>query len=161
VTVVARGVRRLAALAAEIRAAGAEPRTIAQDYRDTGALVARLEEALAATGAVDRALLWIHGSAPAAPAAVVALLERTSPGARVVWLFGSAAADPSADVETRLASLGARAIDLRGAILGFAVGSGGSRWLTDEEICAGALAALERDARLRVVGVVRPWSARP
>jgi hypothetical protein len=40
------------------------------------------------------------------------------------------------------------------------VGSG-SRWLTNQEISAGVIRAVDGDAPLSMVGVVEPWSARP
>lgn len=161
VTLVARGARRLAAAAREARAAGAEAIEVRADYTDLDGLLPRLRAEIETAGVVDRALLWIHGSAPRAPAALIALLEETSPGARAVLVLGSAAADPSADLPARLDLLGARQVELRAAVLGFVREGGASRWLADEEICAGVLAALAGEERIRIVGTVEPWSARP
>ena len=47
------------------------------------------------------------------------------------------------------------------AILGFVVEGGRSRWLTDAEIAAGVLAAIDGDEDPSVVGTVRPWTMRP
>jgi hypothetical protein len=161
VTLVARGSRRLEALSARIRAAGAAPRALALDYREVEPLLAALRGEFESVGPVDRALLWIHGDAPRTPPALVALLEETSPGARVLLVLGSASADPSADLDARLAGLGARRIELRALVLGFAVEGGRSRWLSDDEISAAAVAALDGEERIRIAGTVRPWSARP
>jgi len=161
VTLVARGARRLAACGERVRAAGGEARAIAIDYREVDPLLLHLRAAVEESGPVDRALLWIHASAPRTPAAVIALLDELSPGARALLVLGSAAADPSADLDARLAALGARRIDLRALVLGFMVEESGSRWLTDPEICAGAIAALAGEERIRIAGTVEPWSARP
>lgn len=37
----------------------------------------------------------------------------------------------------------------------------GSRWLTNAEISSGVLAAVDRPARVTVLGTVEPWQLRP
>lgn len=44
---------------------------------------------------------------------------------------------------------------------GGAIGAGGSRWLTHEEIWQGTLAAIDNDWVESVIGVVTPWEKRP
>jgi hypothetical protein len=47
-------------------------------------------------------------------------------------------------------------------VLGFVVEPGGrSRWLTHDEISAGAAEALAGARPLSIIGAVTPWSARP
>ncbi len=81
-------------------------------------------------------------------------------GGRIVHVLGSASRDP--------ATLGSEAprrqhrVRYQRVLLGFVVEQGRSRWLTDAEICAGALAAVDDPAAdPYVVGQVEPWSAHP
>jgi len=81
-------------------------------------------------------------------------------GGRIVHVLGSASRDP--------ATLGSEAprrqhrVRYQRVLLGFVVEQGRSRWLTDAEISAGALAAVDDpDADPYVVGQVEPWSAHP
>lgn len=46
-------------------------------------------------------------------------------------------------------------------ILGFVRQGNRSRWLTDAEISAGVIAALQSDQRDSIVGIVEPWPLRP
>jgi hypothetical protein len=47
-------------------------------------------------------------------------------------------------------------------VLGFAIEPDGrSRWLTHDEISAGAAEALADARPLSIIGTVTPWSARP
>lgn len=52
-------------------------------------------------------------------------------------------------------------IRYREIILGFVLEGDRSRWLTDAEISAGVLAAVDADQPRYIVGTVRPWHLRP
>jgi NAD(P)-dependent dehydrogenase (short-subunit alcohol dehydrogenase family) len=153
VTMIARTERRLVAVAAG--RPGVWP--VPVDYRDAGAFGRALAPAAGQRGGFTLALCWIRGNAPealrAAAAAVVA-------GGRVVHVLGSASRDP-----TTAGSAALREQDrvrYQPVVLGFVVEGGRSRWLTDAEISAGVLAAIDDPAaEPYVVGRVHPWSARP
>jgi hypothetical protein len=149
--VVARGGARLAALAAEAPGMTA----LAIDYADDAALSAGLRGA----GPFQRCVAWVHDHAPNAP-----LIAAAHTTAVFVHVLGSAASDP-ADPETlgvwRRRFAGLTAIDYRQCVLGFVPCDGSARWLTDQEICDGVLAALDSSHRFSVVGAIRPWSRRP
>ena len=49
----------------------------------------------------------------------------------------------------------------RQVLLGFVPEGDGARWLTNDEISAGVLAAIDEDTALFRIGVTRPWSLRP
>ena len=78
-------------------------------------------------------------------------------------VLGSAHADPAHP--ERVAEMAEAAeglpIDYQAVVLGFVIEGGKSRWLTNAEISAGVLAALESGAPFRIVGTVEPWSAKP
>ena len=89
------------------------------------------------------------------------MAERIAP-ARYVHVVGSAAGDPArVGDERRDAVASIAGIRYSQAILGFVVEGGRSRWLTDAEIAAGVLAAVDGDDDPHVVGTIRPWSMRP
>lgn len=106
------------------------------DYRHPSVLQAVLDRATQSRGPIELALCWIHTDAPEA-ARVVA--EALAPGARLVQVFGTRVW-PLEDVPLHVA--------YRQVLLG----SIGGRWLSDEEISAGVLEAIERDRPVAVVG---------
>jgi hypothetical protein len=98
------------------------------DWHDTAALRAALAEATAAHGSIELAVCWIHSTAPEA---IDVVAEAVLPD-RIFQVLGSGHRD-SAYRKVRL-------------------GRKGSRWLTDEEISAGAIEAVEKDAHDHQVG---------
>lgn len=100
----------------------------------------RLTQAVRAGPPVGRALLWLHRM-EADLLAVLPLLD----GARIVLVLGSTDGHP--------ADVGGRGIVT--VRLGRMPSRNGRRWLSHEEISAGAIAALQ-DGRSRIVGELRP-----
>ncbi|MDQ0466349.1 hypothetical protein QO010_004142 [Caulobacter ginsengisoli] len=95
--------------------------------------------ALSRTPRVDRALLWLHEPEP-----ILAWLLPLLPQARVVLVLGSLDGQPQAPA---------------GSFISVRLGSqpttgGGWRWLTDQEISQGAIAALT-SGRSGIVGELR------
>lgn len=80
-------------------------------------------------------------------------------------VLGSAVADPSTPTALdrwRASFAIFPRLDYRIVVLGFVLEPGGpSRWLTHDEISAGASEALANGRPLTIVGTVKPWSARP
>lgn len=162
VSVVARNARRLARLRDDAARAGGVVRPVCVDYRDEQAFAFGLAEAWRDLGPPSLAVVWAHSSAPEAPLAVARLVASGGKDARYVHVLGSAAADPSQPDEDRAARFAAfPRVSYREVILGFVVEHGHSRWLTDDEIAAGVLRAVDTDAPRTIVGAVEPWSARP
>ena len=149
VAVLARDERRIRSISPAV-----EP--IVCNYNDGAALAA----ALSARVPFDLVVAWIHGRAPQARRA---LAEHVRPGGRFIQVLGSAHGDPSHPerlAETARAAEGLP-ITYQAAVLGFAIESGRSRWLTNDEISAGVFAAVHSRAPVSIVGTVEPWSARP
>jgi molybdopterin-guanine dinucleotide biosynthesis protein A len=115
---------------------GAGVEQLALDYRSGETLERALSRAADARGLVELAVAWIHTDAPAAPAAVASVV---APGGRLVQVFG-----------TRVWPL--QPVPLHLAYRQVLLGSVGGRWLTNEEISAGVLAAIDADEPLHVVG---------
>ncbi len=162
VSVVARRQRRLEALVQAAVGLPGSIHPIPVDYQDTEALIAALAAAQERFGPVELALIWIHSTAPAAPLAVARLVGSPQRPCRYFHILGSAWADPSRPDPDRWAAFTALDnIRYREVILGFVHEGGGSRWLTDAEISAGVLAAVDTDQPRTIVGVVEPWHLRP
>lgn len=107
-------------------------------------------------------MVWIHGTAPAAPLAVARLVGEPDRPGRYFHVLGSASADPSRPDPERLAAFQAlRNIRYREIILGFVIEGGVSRWLSHAEISAGVLAAVDADQPRTIIGTVEPWHRRP
>lgn len=160
VSVVARNRRRLRSLADEAERRGGAVYCIPVDYRDGDALTAALRDAVAAHGPLELAVVWIHSIAPEAPLQVARATVAAS--CRFFHLLGSAAADPSApDTGRRERFESIPGLSYHEVVLGFVLEGRRSRWLTNDEIAAGVLAAIDSAAARSVVGAVEPWSARP
>jgi hypothetical protein len=124
------------------------------DWHDTQALALALRSAVVARGPVVLAVCWVHLDAPSALPTVLDVIadERRPP--RVFHIVGVESADPmrsGAEPERDMPGTWYRRV-----VLGFIVEASGARWLTDEEICAGVIAAIENDVVESVIGVARP-----
>ncbi|MEI9887332.1 MAG: hypothetical protein WDN08_12665 [Rhizomicrobium sp.] len=149
VSVMARNEKRIRTIAPSVDA-------LACDYNDS----VGLSETLAQLEPPDLVVAWIHGRAPHARRA---LAECVRAEGRFVQVLGSAHGDPAHP--ERLAEMAQAAeglpIDYQAVVLGFVIAGGKSRWLSNDEICAGVLAAVETAAPLSIVGTLEPWSAKP
>lgn len=132
------------------------------DYRDTRALVQGIASARRQCGPFELVVCWIHDDAPDAADAIGSWLNDDGHPCVYVRVLGSSTTDPSVPDTEREARMSRHAyLDYREVILGFKRMGSGSRWLTDQEIASGVLAAIDGGAPRHVVGVVQPWSARP
>jgi len=149
VSILARNEKRIRAVADAV-----EP--IVCDYNDGVALA----EALSLIEAPDLVVAWIHGRAPQSRRAFA---ECLSAEGRFVQVLGSALGDPAHP--ERLAEMAKAAdglpIDYQAVVLGFVVENGQSRWLSNDEISAGVLSAIDSEKAVSIVGTVEPWSAKP
>jgi len=161
VSVVARSARRLAKLKDDAEAHGGVVRPVCVDWRYADAFAFGLEDAVRDLGPLSLAVVWSHSDAPDAPFAVARLIEESP--ARAL-LPRARERDRRPVEEGRPPDRGVsefRGLEYREIVLGFVVGADRSRWLTETEIAAGVLGAIDSDARRTVVGAVEPWDARP
>lgn len=157
VSVVARSQDRLARLQQETAKSPGDIHPIALDYRDSDALRAALQAASKQHGAISVAVVWAHSIAPEAP-----YIAAETVRGHYVHVLGSAGADPSRpDTGRRERFAAFQHLRYTEAILGFVRQGGRSRWLTNAEISAGVLQALDGQDERFIVGTVEPWSARP
>jgi NAD(P)-dependent dehydrogenase (short-subunit alcohol dehydrogenase family) len=149
VSILARNEKRIRAVSDAIE-------SIICDYNDGVAL----SEALSQIDPPDLVVAWIHGRAPQARRA---LAECLAAEGRLVQVLGSALGDPAHP--ERLADMAKAAdalpIDSQSVVLGFVVEKAASRWLSNEEISAGVLSAIDSEQPVTIVGTVEPWSAKP
>lgn len=121
------------------------------DYRYGDALEAALRQAVAAHGPIGTAVCWIHRTAPDAHRQIATELTAVGGSCRYTDVLGSTAAGPFA--QERGAWLRAQpGLTYRQVLLGCMPQETGWRWLTDAEISAGVLAALDSDAESYQVG---------
>jgi hypothetical protein len=151
VTVVARP-GRVERLAQETPRVHAAP----SDWHDAAGLGRALDAAVAARGPFELAIAWIHSDAPAA----VLVAARRVRG-RFVQVLPCEAEHPSRPRASRRPEIEALGLPFHEVVLGWIEVGRGSRWLTDAEISAGALAGIDDPRPRSVVGVVTPWSRRP
>jgi hypothetical protein len=110
------------------------------DYRSTEDLRRGLAGATGERGPIELAVCWIHTDAPDAPRVVA---ESVAPGGRLVQVFGTRVwpLSPVPD-----------GVEYAQVLLGAVREGSGSRWLTDEEIATGVLAAVDAADPVSVVG---------
>jgi len=162
VTSIARTDASLARLDGDLRDAGCVHHAVPVDHRDPDRFAAAVSGAIGACGPIDLAVGWFHSTGREAAHALGEILTAQQTDARYFRALGSAAGDPTASLEEESRTLRALGgFRYRTVVLGFVVEGAGSRWLTDAEISAGVLRAVETDAAHSVVGTVEPWSRRP
>jgi hypothetical protein len=161
-SVVARRQAGLDSLVRAARARGEIVNPLPVDYTDDARFRHGLKAAVEAHGPIVLAVCWIHSTAPRAMWTVAEVVSSGDDAARLILVRGSAFADPSRPdeaVETRMAHYPGLSYEV--VVLGFVLEAGGSRWLTNQEITAGVIDAIQKPAARTIVGVVEPWSLRP
>jgi len=163
-TSIARTGRSLRALDAKIMGRDFRHRMVPLDYNRLSELRSAISEAIDSEGPADLLVAWVHDDRGPVPVALCELVLCAERPCRLVHVMGSAAADPTRSLEETAERLSTFAgIAYQPVILGFhADGEGGqSRWLTNAEIAAGVLEAIDGEASPFVVGQVEPWALRP
>ncbi len=129
------------------------------DWSDQRAFMSVLDDIVAAHGSITCALVWLHGRDDEVRAQIT---HQMADGGTLLEVLGSAASQPGAFGDIRMREMRAHPhIRYRQALLGFVHEDGRSRWLTHDEISAGAIAAYASDETITVVGQTEPWSLRP
>jgi hypothetical protein len=131
------------------------------DYGHAVQLGNRIRSAQALWGPISLAVCWVHTDSPQALPSIASCLRGQEPAAKVFHLMGSMDIRPSARAAIEAFAKKASDIEWRRVLLGFKFKKQGSRWLTNEEIWQGVLAAIENDWTESVIGVVTPWGKRP
>jgi hypothetical protein len=159
-TVIARTVAHLRDLAEQARESGRHIHPVSVDYHDDAQLRDALDDSIDQFGPISLAVCWIHESAPRAMRIVAETIAARCDLCDFMVVLGSSADDPVPNAEDELRA-DLASLRRRFVVLGFITDGATSRWLTNEEIAAGVIAAIEVDASRTTVGTVEPWSARP
>lgn len=161
VTVLARRSHRLLRLVALAQDLQGTIHPLSLDYADDTAFASAIHASQIRNGPFELAVCWAHGTAPRVPYTLAESLHPSAVPPHFFHILSSATADPGGqDAELR-ASFLRRDARYHEVILGFAVESGMSRWLTDAEIVTGVLHAIRLEIPRHVVGTVTPWDDRP
>lgn len=164
--------RRAAALEAPAAEADALPGAIvplAADYTETDALCASIRQRCSALGAPSVAVAWIHMTAPDAPRRIARELVAAAGEAPVVFVHvlsrlrtrdprDRSVPIPCPD-EAQLRR--ADGLSYRQAVLGWVVEPSGPRWLTDDEISAGVIDAIDSGTEVTLIGQTEPVESSP
>ncbi|TQK73562.1 hypothetical protein FB479_102195 [Brevibacillus sp. AG162] len=126
-----------------------------QDYHQTDGLRQAMADLIEKRGPMDVVVAWIHSTAPHALPVIVEELSRPEKRWQLLHVCGSGAWK---NPPTELAS---EVCKYRRVILGFTCAGEHSRWLTNDEIAAGVIDALQTTERQTIVGQVEPWEKRP
>lgn len=156
VGVIARGHARLSSLARAAEGLDGDTYPLPADYSKPDELALAVRTAVAAAGAVDLIVSWTHSHSPGALPLVAGMVAGRTPPCRVVEALPCEAGAPGAVESPRFDG-----VEHRRVVLGWVIEPDGSRWLTDEEISAGVLRGALGNEKDSIVGVVRPWEARP
>jgi len=129
---------------------------VALDYKDDGSFSEALETMLSG-GKIDLVVAWIHSDAPRALQILIEKLESRNNRCVLLHVLGS-----RADLNHLAEQYGKfDSADYRQVQLGFIVDDSGSRWLTNEEISNGVVAAIDSGSDRFLVGAVSPPERRP
>ena len=132
------------------------------DYNDYSILEGLLAGAVEKYGPISLAVVCVHSDAPGAPNIVAKYVGSESEKGRYVHVLGSRFGAPDAKLDPWRAKLMENsAFVYQETILGFVAEGKTSRWLNNEEIAGGVLAAIKANASRYVVGTLSPWSAKP
>ncbi|MBC8188762.1 MAG: hypothetical protein H8E78_11265 [Proteobacteria bacterium] len=154
-TSVARTQRSLARLDREIQDLDCRHRLVRLDYNDLAELRREVADAIETEGPADLLLAWIHDEqGPVLPALVEQVSTQGAP-CEVVHVRGSASADPAAAEDAsagRYSNL--ESVAYQQVVLGFHVEpeTNTPGWLTNDEISAGVLEAIDGGSSRVVVG---------
>lgn len=152
--------RRAPAFRLDDSALDAKLTRVAADWSDETAFLRAIDAAEEAHGPFGLALVWLHPRAENLRRRLAARV--TAPPRLYVEMLGSAASRPHAFGDSQLDALGARDDPVyRQVILGFVIEGARARWLTDGEISAAAIRALDTGEARTVAGQVEPWDRRP
>lgn len=130
---------------------------LALDWSKPEELLHSLQQHLGRTERPDLVVAWIHDDELAIR---LAGLVAAQPVCRLFHVVGGASSDPSLIAATFRQRLPPSNVTYHQVILGYVRASGGTRWLTNEEIAAGVLDAIARAEPVYVVGTIRLWSSR-
>jgi hypothetical protein len=156
VTIVARRHSKMDLLIREAGPHSENINPILIDYSKTAEFLAQIAQAIQKHGEISKAVIWIHSYANESVYSLAHILTTSKQPCDFLHIRGSeslsaADADPLAESLRLIPNLNYREL-----LLGFVATSTGNRWLTDDEIAGGVLAALSsQEGRVEVGQLLR------
>ncbi|MFD2176145.1 hypothetical protein [Veronia pacifica] len=134
-----------------------EHHTLSLNWDDKESFISTLRQHINVIGVPDMVVTWLHRSAFIGE--LSRLFVQTEREVIIYQVLGSSVTNPGKAND--IADTVADGINYHQIVLGFTVESGQSRWLRNEEISAGVIAAIKRNQQTYIVGQLEPWSLRP
>lgn len=127
------------------------------DYKDVNLLGGLLKKTIHDNGAFTLVVAWVHTGGELGLAKMVETVAETSEAWRLYHILGSRAKLDQIRKAIKIPS----SCSYHQVQLGFKVEKGQGRWLTNQEIAAGVIEALEHELPVSYVGVLEPEEMRP
>ena len=157
VSVIASLSSSLQALSSYLSSQASNLNALAVDYHDEDRLQQVLLEAIRTHGPITSTVAWIHSSASAAPLVIAELVTGD-----FFHLRSASVSQPDFQDPFDVISIKALAdIDYYQIILGFVLENSAARWLTNQEIAQGVIAAMKEAKANWTIGTTAPWQSRP
>lgn len=156
VSVVGRKSEKMQRLTEQPKQAG-EIHPVLVDYTKTAELEAAIVEQIRQHGPLALVVAWIHANAPEALPTVIRLADQSKQKWSLFHVLGSSRNLAAIRNGTKVPET-CRYHQIQ---LGFVVGNGKSRWLTNQEISSGVIEAIQNDEPVLTVGTLEPWNNRP
>lgn len=157
VSVIARTDHSLAVLKNEVGSMADKLHSIAVDYANDEVLKSNVNQAITNQGAITLTVAWIHSSSPQALVTIAHIVKGDLFQVRSAGVSRETYQDPfDLKAVQKIADLNYYRI-----ILGFQLEGNYARWLTNSEIAAGVINAIEQKNPSQVIGVVEPWDQHP
>lgn len=157
VSVIALRPSSLQALSTYLHAQGNGLNALAVDYHDDERLQENLLEAVRLHGPITLTVAWIHSSAIDAPLVIAELVT-----GKFFHVRSASASQPDFQDPFDVISIKALSdIEYYQIILGFVLENGAARWLTNQEIAQGVIAAMKEPCASGTIGITEPWQSRP
>lgn len=136
---------------------------IEANYNSEDVFLLKINEAIKSFGPITCVISWVHSTAPNTPFKLAAKLLEHCAKLELYDILGSSHADPSdskklKDRQLKFNDLGL--VRYNRIILGFVLEKNSSRWLTNDEISSGVIAAIQNNVST-TVGTTEPWGIRP
>lgn len=159
-TFTARSPQSISRLTKALDGAAARCRGLTLDWNDETKFIAQLAAYLDEHGYPSLTVAWLHNDCLGPK--IATLLAKHSKHSTFYQVRGSAAAKPgSGSLTTGNQFSPSDGLEYNEIILGFEIDGNTSRWLSNSEISAGVISAIDSCDSVSVVGVVDPWERRP
>lgn len=136
------------------------------NYGETAGFAQSVQQAVSQFGAISTAIIWMHqyyaGTANHSFIELMKLLNTGNTPCRIYHIKADAQREPADWTTPGLEIIQSNPNLLyREILLGYIQEEPYNRWLTDPEIHAGLMKAIETDEPRTIVGTITPWDDRP